>query len=491
MGEVEVKGLDDPKASIRKGFKWIGIGSMVSQSFDAVSFFIVMLFITKSDMGLATLAVGFSAFVEAFNSMGVNVAFLQDANPTEDETHSLFWFSSGFGIFVFLLSIPLSMGISAFYGVALLLPLLLASFAKTIFVCIGEIPLQLINRRFDFHQISLTQMIATFLCSITKIVLAFLGFGAWSLVLANTLYGVISCSCSIIFSKFRPKLHFRRSECTRFMKFGIKHCVGSSIEQLNKNLHYFVIGKFCGESLLGVYRVAFEFAMTPALALFRIVNKSSFPIFAKIKSNRNLLSELFAWNQKNIAIFCAVPMVFIYYCAVDVFTLQGIPAWFEALVFIAPVLMISLLRSLSQTFPELYRACGSPERSLYIASAETLLSLLLFPLVLFLVDGSMAIRIMLGVWILLFIALLIVHYHFAKRYVNLTPFSIPRSFMYAFGYFALCFIPCEFLTHYRDALPFNPWLHLIGQVLLMSFFLWLYAKKILNISFKFKKQVAK
>lgn len=476
--------LLNSKRNIKKGFKWIGIGSMVSQAFDVISFFIVVMFISKPDMGLATLAVGFGALMEAFNGMGVGVAFVQDTHPTKQEAQSLFWFSSGFGVLLFLVSIPISLLLSLFYNSSLLFPLLLATFVKLVFVCVGEIPIQTINRKFNFHHISIIQMSGTFAGSVLKVLLSFLGFGAWALVIANTMYGVVSCILSIAFSRFKPELHFCLGECRRFISFGIKHCIGLSIEHFNRNLHYFIIGKFCGESLLGLYRVAYEFAMTPALALFKIVNKSSFPIFATLKDNRAELAKLFSWNQKNIAIFCAVPIVFIYYCAIDIFTLQGIADWFDALVFILPVLILSLFRSLSQTFTELYRSCGKPELSLYVAAFEAAVCFIVFSAILTYFEGINSILILLYTLIVIFMALLVIHYRFGRRFVDITPYSIPLSFLYAFIFFAICFIPSEILQHFRDILPWHPWVHIVGQVLIIAACLFVYARLILKVSLR-------
>ena len=474
--------LVDPKKNIRSGFKWMGIASALAQGLDAISLFIVMLFISKEDMGQATLAVSYAACVEAFCACGVGKALVQDDKLSVDELHSLFWFATASGVAISLLLALLALpaAILIFHSDALL-PLMLVGVTKLIFVSTANVPIQLINRRLEYNKISIIQTVATLGSSLLKIGFAALGFGAWSLVLANTSYGFFQIASAFALAHYIPKFHFKWTECRRFVHFGIKFCVSSLGEVLNKNLHYFIVGKFFGEGVLGLYRVGYELAMTPALALLNVVNQSSYPVFSRVKDNRQKLSELFSWNQSNIAIFSAVPIVFICVCASDIFSIIKDGKWMAATDFIVFALGVAFLKSLMQTFSELYKACGYPEYSIKASVFEAALIFVFFVAVLSLcplfgLSNMASLNVMFCTWMLLFIPLFMYHHRLARQFINInfrsTLQSVNKALLFLFVAAGLSFAP----WYYEKSLPFLPWSHFAIEVVIVLVCLGVYVK---------------
>ncbi|MCL2326050.1 MAG: oligosaccharide flippase family protein [Proteobacteria bacterium] len=481
---------EDPQKSIRRGFLWIGTASIITQIFDAISFFVVMLYITKYELGVATLAVSLAVMVEAFNGLGVGTALLQDSKLTQNETHSVFWFATLLGVGLVLLLVPIAWPLAHFYRSDVLVPLFIAGTLKLALVSTATIPLQLINRRLEFHKVSAINTATTGICGIVKIVLAATGFGAWALVLANTLYGLGALVGAFLFSGYRPRLHFRWSECRRFVVYGIKHCAASVVEQFNKNLHYMLVGKFLGEGVLGMYRAAYELAMTPALALFAVVNRSSFPVFAKIKDNRPELSRLFSWNQRNVAFFAAIPLTFILFASEGIFMALGNADWYGAVPLIPFVLALGFFRVIIQTFPELYRACTSPGYSMLAAGVELALLSVTLTAALFFFQGDHALKIMLVAWMCLYVPLVLLHCRLAQRFVEIRLRDIAMTWGRGLSFFAMAAIALLPAWHYRENFPFEPWGYLACTLLIMAACTVIFARFVLKVNLRalFKKR---
>ncbi len=473
--------IKDPKKNIKSGFVWLGFASMATQILDSVTIVIVMMFISKADMGLGTLAVSFAAIIESFKSFGVEPAFVQDKNATVNEAYSLFWFTVLFGLGASLL---LSIGVipvSRFYNNDVLIPLMLAGVVKLFFMSVLAVPMGLINRRLEFQKISALNTFTVFMCDVAKIVLAMMDYGAWCLVIPNVFNGIFTCVGSFILSKFVPRFHFDIHECKRYIKFGYKHCLATLGESLNKYFHYFIVGKFFGESTLGLYRVGYEVAMTPALALMNVVNRSSFPVFAKIKEDRAELTSVFSWNQSNIGIFCAVPIVAIFFCAEDIFMLINDGEWLWALSFMPLALVVAFLKALMQTFPELYRACGHSGYALKAALAELVLIAVFFMTSLGTcqalgVSEELSLKVMFCAWIVLFLPLFCVHRVLSRPFIDIgfrsTFKSIRPSLIFTGVMSLLSVVPYL----YRHQLPWEPWLHIVIEALIMLACIAVYVK---------------
>ncbi len=447
---------ENPKKSIQKGFVWIGFASILSQILDAAAMVVAMIFLTTQEIGLMTLALSLTAILEAFNSLGTNQALLQDNALTREETHSVFWFASGSGIALYLIALPLVWPLAHFYESAALVPLFLVVLIKMPLVSFASIPLQLINRRFEYKKISAINTLTTLVCNILKITLVILGCGAWSFVIPNVCFGAGTLIGAFLLSRYRPVFHFKWSECKRFIKYGAKFCVGNAFDQLVKNLHFFIVGKFLGEGTLGIYKIAYEVAMTPALALYYVVGKSSFPIFSRLQDKRAELSELFKWNQRNISIFAAIPCVFLLFCSADIFNFLPNKDWNGAAPIIPFALTLAYIRSIAQTYPDLYRACGHPEYPIYVSGAECVLVLVLCSSILFFFPQT-GIPGMLSVWIGILLVIFMIHRQLRKRFVDVTVLGMMKQISHGVLIILfvglLSFIPYHFLYSFQASHP--------------------------------------
>lgn len=480
---------EDPKKSIKSGFLWLGIASTLSQILGAVTMVIAMIFMTKEDIGIATLALSFAVIVEAFNSLGTNQALLQAKTISPEETHSVFWFASAFGIAILLIALPLAWPVAYFYNNNALIPLFITSMVKLPLVCTAAVPLQLINRRLEYQKISAINTLTMLTCSILKITLAICGLGAWSLVIGDTAYGLGTLTGAFICSKYRPKFHFKWSECKRFINFGIKTCLSNAISQFNKNLHFLIVGKFLGEGVLGIYKIAYELAMTPALALFVVVTKSSFPVFSKLQDKRDELTTLFQWNQKNIALFAAIAAAAILFIAEDIFGLIPKPEWMQASTLIPYLLALSFFRSIMLAYPDLHRACGRPDFPIYTELMETVLFTVVCTALIY-IFPSHAMQAMICGWIALHIIYFIVHCKLSQRFIQNSLWAIFKSMLPGFGFFIFASALSIPAYIFRTSLPYTNWTHLFIEIAIILISLALYARFILKVSFKdlFKKK---
>ena len=104
--------MNEPNSNIKQGFLWLGTANIAAQIFDVISSVLILIFLSKTEIGLATLAWSFAVIVESFNGLGVGTSMLQKKDLPQKEVNSLFWFSTGFSIAAFLLIVLLSPMIS-------------------------------------------------------------------------------------------------------------------------------------------------------------------------------------------------------------------------------------------------------------------------------------------------------------------------------------------------------------------------------------------
>ena len=73
----------DPHHDLGRGLLWLGTSNLLSKVLDALSAIFVLRFLSKEELGLATLAWATTTLVESFNGLGIGGALIQSATASE------------------------------------------------------------------------------------------------------------------------------------------------------------------------------------------------------------------------------------------------------------------------------------------------------------------------------------------------------------------------------------------------------------------------
>lgn len=358
--------MSDSESKVRHGFLWLGTAGAALRAFDLVSSFVVLWFLTTKEMGIASLSWTVAIIVESFNGLGVGVALVQAPHVEDEERDSLFWFALSFGAFftgAIVLASPL---IATAFGSSALTPFIRVSALRLLLMSAVLIPLQLLHRRLEFRRIAAVQTLAAGGAALVKVGLAASGFGAWALVIAHTSEALFTLIAVYALSPVWPQLRFRWSQIAHFVRFGIKAVGSSVLYQFYRNLDFVIVGRVFGVSALGAYRVAFDVAMVPAMALLDVVNRTAFPVYSRIGIGDPLrLKRVYLAMARTLALLTAPLMVLLFFFGGDILAIVAGPKWQAAAPLIGPLCCAGFLRTQTQAIPQLFHAAGRPELAFY------------------------------------------------------------------------------------------------------------------------------
>src|SRR5262249_52302854 len=130
----------------QRGLFWLGSAAVVARAIDVLTLFGVLFFISKEQLGVATIAWTIGMILEAVCRLGLGTAILQAENPTRIQLDTVFWMMTlacvGLGITTIALSPILALG----FHEPNLFWYLLPSISKIFFLVWAEIPIQMLNR---------------------------------------------------------------------------------------------------------------------------------------------------------------------------------------------------------------------------------------------------------------------------------------------------------------------------------------------------------
>ena len=369
--------MDSYHRRLGRGFNWLGCATVIAKVIDFSTILVMLLYLTKQQVGVASLVVSFGMIIEALNGLGTSEALIQARSVTRLQLDTLFWYVVGAAMLVGTLTLLAAPWIAAAYGVSGMVGYLLVIAAKQPLVGAALIPLAIMNRDLQYGRLATVNVFATLAAALTRLGLAAVGAGAWALVVGYSASGLYILVGALLARPFRPGLHFQLSAIRPLIRFGTRAVAANLGEQVFKNMDYLLIGWFYGPSQLAVYRVAFDVAMEPAMAVGTLVSRTALPVFARVSAVRQQLGQIFAWSLGRIAILVAPLMAGLILVADPLTALLHDDRGNSYAAAAMPLKLLAaaaLLRVVSQLLPAVMMGTGRPGMAAGLSLA-TLLSL--------------------------------------------------------------------------------------------------------------------
>ena len=404
---------------LSKGFNWLGGATIIARIVDSVTILVMLLFLTKHQVGMASLVLSAGMIIEAFNGLGTSEALIQARDVSRSQLDSIFWYVIGAALIVSAATLIAAPWIAAIFGAPGMAVFFLALAIKQPVVGAALIPLALLNRDLQYERIATVNVCATLAAAVTRLVLAVMGAGTWALVAGYAASGFYILVGAMIARPFLPRWHFQLSQVRPLIQFGGRAAAANISEQMFKNVDYLLIGWMYGATPLAIYRVSFDLAMEPAMAVATLVNRTALPIFMKVAAAEGQLADIFAWSLRKVTTMVAPVMIGLMLGADQLSALihdqQG-RSYAAAALPLKLLAVAAILRVMSQLLPTVMLVSGKP-------GLAARLSMTIF---VFLAIGILAVGHFLpaqsgivaiaALWLCLYPALLIWGYNYLHRF---------------------------------------------------------------------------
>jgi O-antigen/teichoic acid export membrane protein len=311
--------MDSHQQHLRRGFNWLGSAMIIARLTDFGTILIVLRFLTREQLGAASLVIAFGAVIEALDGLGTSTALVQARSLSRLQLDSLFWFVVGAACVVASVTLLAAPWMASLYGIAGVAGYFLAIAIKQPLVAAAVIPLALMNRELQYERIAVVNVCATFAAALTRLGLAIGGAGAWAIVIAYTASGLFTLTGALLARPFRPQLRINLPAISPLLRFGWQATVSGLCEQMINNVHYLLVGWFYGAVALAEFRVAFDLAMEPANAAGALINRTALPVFAKVSAVREHLAQSLTWSLRRL-LAVVIPFATVIVLAADPIT---------------------------------------------------------------------------------------------------------------------------------------------------------------------------
>lgn len=243
--------------------------------------------LSPADYGLMAMVGVVLGFAALFSDFGVNSAFVQRSDVTQEQRSSLFWFNvvvSGCLTLVVVAASPL---IARFFGDDRLTQLIMLSALTFVTGALGAQAMAGAQKELNFRSVAVVEIVVS-CCSLTiAVAAAMAGWGVYALVTAGLASSVVTTMLAwIVLSRgWRPQTRMHITEVRPFLGFGSAFVANNLVNQFNASMDLFLAGRWLTAAQLGLYSVPRNLVLQVQSAVNPIITRVGFPLLAAVQDD--------------------------------------------------------------------------------------------------------------------------------------------------------------------------------------------------------------
>lgn len=288
---------------------WSFLDKFGQQLIYLASGIVLMNIVPPAEYGLIGALTVFIAFSGLLIDSGFARALLNRKNITEIEYSSVFYFNIALSLVLYAILFLASPFLADIFHEPRIEPVSKVLFLSFVFTAPGLIQQTLLMKKADFKGLTKVNIAALIIAASIAIVMAIKGYGVWSLVMQNVVYGFFRTVFLWIYSKWRPIARFSIKVLRSFLGLSNKLLLSGLIGAVFNNIYPSIIAFFYPNSMnqVGYYAQANKYQDIPFSILSNTFRSVSMLILSEINQQLDRLKRVISKMMKSLA-FLAFPL---------------------------------------------------------------------------------------------------------------------------------------------------------------------------------------
>lgn len=384
------------------GVSWTMLSQILTQTASFVVSVILARLLTPADFGLVAMIAVFMGFATILAKAGLGQALVQRLEVEDRHYTSAFWMNMGIGAAMALLMSLASPLIASFYQEPRLVSLTIVTSVVFVLGPANLVQRTILQRDLSFRRLGIIRIISTTVAGLIAILMAFTGFGVWSLVALN----VIDSLCNVILmwltTEWHPRFAFQWSAIQDLLGFSLNFTGYTTVEYWARNADNLLIGRFLGPAMLGIYARSYSLMLLPITQIFSVVSQVMYAAMAQIQDQLERVRRAYLKGAGIIALV-TVPMMLGLFVVAEPFVgaVYG-PKWTAMVPIVKYLCFVGLLRSIAITGKWIYQSQARVDIMFRWEIVKTAITLGGFALGIYLGDLVVFVQIFLAITVALF-----------------------------------------------------------------------------------------
>jgi O-antigen/teichoic acid export membrane protein len=275
------------------GVTWIGISQAIGQGLRFASMIVLARLLFPEDFGIIAMVSLVTDLALQSVDMGFNEALIQRKEITESHLSTTFWTGLVIGIILCLIIVAISPFVASFFNNALVGPALAVSALSLVIGPLRTVHGSLLRKRLQFQRFAFGEIGQVITYITIAISLAAVGFGIWSLVIANVASQLALVVLRYVVCRWHPSFTFSFESLKDLGRFGLSLTGSRVIQFFIQRLDYIIIGRFLTPAALGFYFQGYRVTNFPVTTLEMGVGRVAYSTFSIIQDEHERLRRGF------------------------------------------------------------------------------------------------------------------------------------------------------------------------------------------------------
>ena len=310
-----------------KAFGWDIIGRIGNQGIGFVISIILARLLTPADFGLLAMVTVVIGISQIFSDVGLGSALIQRKDVTDEHYGSVFYFNVVVGLILAITLFFSSSYIALFYNRPEIKPLCQVMSLTFIVNSFGNVRRQWLYKNINYKIPTQAALIGMISGGSLGVLMAFKGFGVWSLVAQSLLSGIVTNIYLYFATKWKPRFVFSFKALKELWQYGFNMFLSSIIETLSNQVDKLIIGKLFSPASLGFYFRAKSLDTLVSNYTSGTLMSVMFPVLSNIQDDdtrfKNIIYRTF--HLLNFATFFLLGIFLL--CAKDIIVILFSAKW--------------------------------------------------------------------------------------------------------------------------------------------------------------------
>lgn len=279
------------KYKTKKGIHWTFINQLCTNGLQFLVGVVMARLLSPSDYGVTALPAVFIAIALVFIESGFGSAMVRKQQLSEYDLSTAFYYSITIGLLCYATLFFAAPWIAGFYNTPILTLLIRITALSFIWIPLTTPQSIILKRDLNFKTPARISITTKIIGAIIGIILAYKGFGVWSLVIMHVVSSFLTFIQTWVAVKWIPRTGWSNNSFKYLWGYGNKILLSSLIDNVYRNITPIIIGKFYSTKLLGVYNRAKTYADLPSQQGTSVLQQVTFPVLSKIQDDKQSLAK--------------------------------------------------------------------------------------------------------------------------------------------------------------------------------------------------------
>ena len=275
------------------GVKWNALGNIANIAVSFAIGIVLARLLTPTDYGTIGVYSVFFAIASVIINGGFSMAIVHKQDLTPEDCSTAFWYNmllSFLFYFLFYITSPL---LADFFNIPVLRSILRVTALGLVIGALTTVQTTLFVKQVNFKTVALINFASNVFSGIIGVILAYLGYGLWSLVFMGLSNGVFNTIFLWYFSKWRPQFLFSKKSFSSMFSYGNKVLGTRLLTTIRGETSTLIIGKFFSARELGLFTKGVSNSRVLSSNMSNVLCSVTFPVFAKIQDDDMYLLSVY------------------------------------------------------------------------------------------------------------------------------------------------------------------------------------------------------